>query len=280
MGKKHITLRNILNDTANGVDRAHKLSITIFVISNIFLIDGWLYPITDSWHIAEWLKDLIVAVIDAGWYFLIFTGVKRGLDMAFIRKNQKYDVAGEWYHVHIPEMLGRLDPTRQKLSAGTTRISRNMYDFTFSGENHYYILMKERDTEIVVEDIGAHVTKWYSKVTKLSEENNFDLLELYKVEAGRAQMVDLQKCPCCNHKFSLPVQVREADVLRYGIHKYDFVTDESGRCVMISGEYSDCWPSLKSGRIYLYRTREERDARIREYFLAAKTVLPLEENIG
>ena len=166
--------------------------------------------------------------------------------------------------MHIPHYLGKEDYSQEKLSAGTTTISRDMKDFTFVGNNEKYYMLNGK-----LVSKNENSTHWYTKATKLSDENDFDLIEIYEAKTKGTPIKTFDACPYCKTQFASPVQIQEAERFRHGIHKFDIV-ETNGKCVQIKGEYSDCWPSLKNGELILYRSEKERDERIKLFFEEAE----------
>ena len=79
----------------------------------------------------------------------------------------------------------------------------------------------------------------------------------------------MKSCPCCYSEFETPIEIQEAEKFRHGIHKIDIITEDN-KVVSMRGEYIDCWPSLKHGEILFFKTEEERDACIKEFFETAE----------
>ena len=45
---------------------------------------------------------------------------------------------------------------------------------------------------------------------------------------------------------------------------------KNGKCDKIEADFTDCWPSLKNGDLFFFRTEQERNEFIKEYFLTAE----------
>lgn len=255
-------MKQINNHTANAIGKIHGTTFSVFLIANLIitaLLDGELFPILQKVPNA-WLV-IISAIIDATLYAFIYAIVKKLFDIALIKSNKKMDVAGRWYHVHVPRFLGEIDYTAQRLSAGYTDISRELYDFTFDGHNQHFKLI-----EGVIMPLGDYTTHWFSKATKFADLNEFDLIEIYEAESKGKSIKTLDFCPCCKSKFDAPVPVSESENFRYGIHTYKFVGGINGECEKIEADFTDCWPSLKNGDLFFFRTEQERNKFMEQYF--------------
>lgn len=254
-------MKKINNLTSNAVASVHTLTFTIFFIIDAVLNEV-LYPFLEKELSSDALRIFITAVIAAFLYSALYVVIKKIYDFVKIKSQKKFDISGKWYHVHIPNEFGKVDYSKDKLRAGEVLISRDMYDFTFVGDNFYYYLDKNGT---LVPD-HSDDTRWYTKSSKLSDENDFDIIEIYEAQTKNVAVKTLKECPCCRTRFDTPKTITEAEKFRHGIHKYDLIIDENGACKEIRGEFSDCWPSLKCGEIILYRDPKFRDERIIEYF--------------
>lgn len=254
-------MRKINNPTSNAVASIHTITFTVFFIIDAVL-NELLYPYLERELSSDALRIFITAVIAAFLYSALYVVIKKLYDYFCIKRERKYDISGKWYHVHIPNTLGRVDYTKDKLRAGEVLISRDMFDFTFVGDNFYYF---SDDNGNLVQD-HSDDTRWYTKSSKLSDENDFDIIEIYEAKTKNTAVNTLKECPCCRTRFEAPKTITEAEKFRHGIHKFDFIVNENGVCDEIRGEFSDCWPSLKCGEIILYRDKQSRDERINEYF--------------
>ena len=254
-------MKNIVNKTANTVATLHGTTFTVFFIIDTVL-NEFLYPYMEKHLTSDALRVFITAVIAAFLYSAIYFVVKAIYDGIILKKDKKMDIAGKWYHVHIPHVFGRVDYSKKKLRAGVTVISRELYDFTFVGDNYYSL--KDASGNLIEDH--SDDTRWYTKTSKLSEINDFDMIEIYEAKTKNAVVTDVKECPCCRTKFDQPKRIQEAERFRHGIHKFDMILDENGKCNKIVGEFSDCWPSLKSGDLILFRNKEERDQYVTQYF--------------
>ncbi|MBQ7369632.1 MAG: hypothetical protein IJW58_01505 [Clostridia bacterium] len=255
-------MKQLNNSTAGAVSKIHALAFTLFFIVEQVLSE-YAYPFFES-KLEKPLYILISAIISAVLYTFLAWIITTIYNFVITSKNKKLKIDGVWYHVHIPHLMGEEDYTQKRVSAGTTKVSRNLLDFTFVGNNERCYLGD--DGKLLFKNENA--THWYTKATKLSDENDFDIIEIYeaKTKGNPTRLVD--SCPCCQTKFKTPIEVTEAEKYRYGIHKIDIV-QENGKTYMRS-DYSDCWPSLKTGELLFFRTQEERDERILEFFENAK----------
>ncbi len=122
-------------------------------------------------------------------------------------------------------------------------------------------------------------THWYTRATKLSDENDFDIIQIFEARTKRNAHTLISQCPCCNTLFDEPVDIEEASFFRHGIHKLKLVVGADGKCRKINGEYSDSWPSLKRGDILFFRDEKERDAVAEQYFIEAKKRSAIKEQI-
>ena len=197
-------------------------------------------------------------------YSILFFVVKLIYDFILKKKNDKLLIEGVWYHVHIPCYMGMEDYSYNQLSCGTTRVTRKLFDFTFVGDNRKFLLC---EGQIVKKD--QNTTHWYTKATKISDENDFDIIQVYEARTTGTQQKEIKECPCCKSKFEEPVIIQEAERFRHGIHKISII-DTDPKHIMMQAEYSDCYPSFKSGMLLFYRTEKERDDRVKEFFACAK----------
>ena len=261
-------MKQITNHTANAVAKIHGTTISVFLIANMFVgsfLNGELFPQLLSTISPTWLT-LIGAIIDATLYTGIFYLVRFIFDFILVKKNKKLDIAGRWYHVHVPRSLGELDYSAIRLSAGYTDISRNLYDFTFDGHNKHF---KYINGEVI--SINDYSTHWFTKAMKFADLNEFDLIEIYEADSKGKSIKQLDRCPCCKTDFATPVQISDSENFRYGIHTFKFIDNgNDGKCDKIEAEFTDCWPSLKNGDLHFFRTEKERDEFIKEYFITAE----------
>lgn len=255
-------MKQLKNTSAEALTAIHGLSFTVFFIIEQ-LLDELAYPYLAT-HLAKPLFIAISAIIAAGLYAGLFLLIRWLYNAVIVRSNARMNIEGLWYHVHIPHRMGEEDYTQARLSAGTTTVSRDLLDFTLRGDNER--CYQQPDGSLLFKRENA--THWYTKATKLSDENDFDLIEVYEAKTKGEPVRQVNECPCCRTRFDTPVILTEAEPFRHGVHKIDIKT-ENGVTVM-QGEYSDCWPSLKTGEIFFYRTRQERDERIRRFFADAE----------
>ncbi|MBQ8885553.1 MAG: hypothetical protein IJY62_04220 [Clostridia bacterium] len=260
-------MKNISNRSASAVAKIHSLAFTLFFIFDT-LLNEFLYPVLERELSSRALRIFITAVIAASLYAALYALLRVGYDFISAKRDKKLNIGGTWYHVHIPHNLDREDYSKNELRAGVTKISRDLYDFTFVANNYYYSLNPDGSLKVDHRDD----THWYTKATKLSDENDFDLIQIYEAKTKNNAKTKLASCPCCQTQFSEPLEIALAEKFRHGIHKLDII-EEDGRFakpMKITGEFSDCWPSLKSGDILFFRNEQERDERIREFFENAK----------
>lgn len=257
-------MKNLNNSTAGVISKIHGLTFTVFFIIEQ-LLSEFLYPFLQE-NTTKAVYIAISAIIAACLYGVLYIIVSFLFDLSLKRKDKRLYIEGQWYHVHIPHFMGKEDYTQKRLSVGTTTISRNLMDFTFVGNNIrcYY-------TDDKLDFKQENPTHWYTKATKLSDENDFDLIEIYEAKTQGNPVISVESCPCCRTKFNQPIEITEAEKFRHGIHKFDIKT-ENGK-TYIKGEYSDCWPSLKTGELYFYRTEQERDQRVREFLSKQKKII-------
>ena len=260
-------MKKINNLTSNVVTKVHALTFTVFFIIDAVLNELF-YPFLEKELSSDALRIFITAVIAAFLYSALYVIIKKTYDFVCIKRERKYDISGKWYHVHIPNMFGKVDYSKDKLRSGEVLITRDMYDFTFVGDNFYYLLDENFN---LIQD-HSDDTRWYTKASKLSDENDFDIIEIYEAKTKNNAVNKLKECPCCRTRFETPKTITEAEKFRHGIHKFDFITDEKGICNEIRGEFSDCWPSFKCGEIILYRDSKRRDEKIKEYFKAKNNI--------
>ncbi len=255
-------MKDVHNNTAIIVSEIHGITFTVFFIIEKVLGE-FVYP-----YLLRYLSKLLVifisAVIAAVLYTALYFVIRKIYDLILVTRNKKLKIEGTWYHVHIPHYLGKEDYSQEKISAGITTVSRVFTDFTFVGNNEkFYIL----NGKLVSKSENA--THWYTKATKLSDDNDFDIIEIYEASTKGNPVKRIRACPYCKKEFDKPVEIQEAERFRHGIHKIDIV-ETGGVCTRMNAEYSDCWPSLKNGELLFYRTKEERDERIRLFFEEAE----------
>ncbi len=223
-------MKKLTNHTAKVVGSIHALAFTVFYIIEKLLAE-FVYP---------WMQDVlgkalyvVITILVAPFLYKgLASLVQMGYDKHLVKSNPKLNISGDWYHVHIPHYMGNVDYSMGRLSVGKTTISRQFSDFTFVGNNQrcYW-----QDGKIVLGEQNS--THWYTKATKLSDENDFDLIEIYEAKTKGTPMVTVDKCPCCQTAFDTPVQLAEAENYRHGIHKLNIVTE--GGTTYLKGEYSD-----------------------------------------
>ncbi len=255
-------MKKIKNTSAITVSAIHGLAFTVFFVLEQFLSE-LVYPYLEN-HIPKALYIAISAVVAALLYSVTYTVIHKIYERFLIKNDTRLKIDGTWYHVHIPHYMGREDYTQVRLSVGKTTVSRDLMDFTFVGNNER--CYQNEDGSLLLKTENA--THWYTKATKLSDENDFDLIEIYEAKTMGNPTIEVEACPCCKTKFETPIEITEAERFRHGIHKINIVEDEGNS--YLKGEYSDCWPSLKTGEIYFYRTIKERDEKIYEFFNNAK----------
>ncbi|MBQ8685939.1 MAG: hypothetical protein IJ514_07195 [Clostridia bacterium] len=254
-------MKNVNNTSASTLSKIHGIAFTVFFIIEQILSE-LVYPYLET-VISKPLYIAISAVVAAVLYSALFFVVRAVYDFMLTRKDKRLQIDGLWYHVHIPHYMGKEDYSQVRLSVGTTTVSRDLLDFTFVGNNERCYM-----TDGKLDIRSENATHWYTKATKLSDENDFDIIEIYEAQTRGNPTISVESCPCCRTKFETPVELSEAERFRHGIHKID-VKQENGK-TYLKGEYSDCWPSLKTGELFWYRTAEERDEKAREFFEAAE----------
>ena len=255
-------MKDISNSTANAVTAIHGLTFTVFFILDSIL-NEFFYPFLQR-EVNKVVAIAISAIIAAVLYFLVLTIVKKIYDFVLCKKDLRLSIDGMWYHVHIPRHMGKEDYSYEQLSCGETRVSRNLYDFTFVGDNCKFSV---RNGELIKREDNA--THWYTKATKLSDENDFDIVEIYEAKTTSASTKKINSCPFCKSSFDEPIDIQVAEKFRHGIHKIDIITTNPNN-IKMRAEYSDCYPSFKSGTLLFYRTEAERDERVKQFFLDAE----------
>ncbi|MBO5247813.1 MAG: hypothetical protein J6B54_00755 [Clostridia bacterium] len=254
------------NHNADFVEKIHGIAFAFFVLIKA-LLDYWIFPLLPD---ISWVKILVVALVDIGLYGSLYFLVKLVYNKLIERDDRFRNFNGTWYHVHIPYTLGEVDHTRDILRAGKTVIHRDLYDFSFEGTNFGFSV---DDQGNVVCD-GHNPTRWNTVISELStsRETVHDVIQIYKAQTDSRQVVHTNICPCCKQEFGRTLDITEADPSRYGVHKIRMVLDDVGegakgqRCDVLECEYSDCWPSLKTGKLLIFRRKADRDAKIKEYF--------------
>lgn len=258
-------INGIKNHTAQTIALVHSLSFGIFEVLYI-LLDYFL-----GMYLPDMLWGKLLEAIFCGCaYWCIYKIVKLVVEKMWISKKTKYKIEGIWHHVHIPHTWDE-----KKLSAGKTTIKREVNDFTFSGENFHYNV---EGGKAVRKGIDTR-TEWYTETSEICDDNNeMDIIEIYKAVSGEVQKIPSNECPLC--KCKLPEdkeRPEQAGRIRHGIHIYKIKKDKDE----IVCQYSDCYPSLKSGVLYLYKDEARRDERIMEYFeTQAQIMQKLEESLA
>lgn len=251
------------NKTAGAIAGIHGLTFTLFVIVQAVLSEI-LYPILQQQITIKALFIGIEAVISAILYVVLNKYVVRPIyDFIILKENKNMKIKGHWYHVHIPTLLnGEDDLSLNRLRGGETEINRDLYDFTLRAQNWY--LFPDDNGKIC--ENRSNTTRWQTKATYSSDMNDMDIIEIYEANTTAQQAHTFETCPCCKTTFDKPLDIPIANQHRYGVHKFDVEMDDKGRVVKIVGTFSDCWPSLKIGNLYLFKTEQERDERVRKYF--------------
>jgi len=266
-------MKNIKNSTASTVSSIHGITFTVFFIVDSVL-NEFFYPFLEN-NTPKALAISITGVIAAVLYSVIYFICSAIYKFVIIKRDKKFNIDGTWYHVHIPKQFSgdRYDYTQNQLSCGITKVSRNLYDFTFVGNNEKYYI---KDNELKVK--SENTTHWYTKSTRLSEENDFDIIEIYEAKTSGTPRRLLKSCPCCKTQFENSIEIQEAEKFRHGVHKIQIFYNEDANHMYMKAEYSDCWPSFKYGEVLFFRTEKERDDRIRQFFEEAQ-IWKTENNI-
>ena len=248
----------IKNHTASAITTVHAISFAIFDVGYIILDRFLKIYLPDIW----W-GDVLKAIFVAGAYIVIYQLVKCVYNRFISYSNPKFDIEGKWYHVHIPnDFFNNNIINRASLSAGITRIRRDLNDFTFSSENYDFTVETDFEGNMTVKSNGRLRTSWWTETSEICEGNDMDIVEIYKAHSERRQNIEIDECPVCHSKFEDKIILEEASDHRFGIHLYKIDTEKG----LIVCDYSDCFPSLKSGKMYLYKNKEDRDNKIIEYF--------------
>lgn len=257
------TVNKLENKTASVIAAIHGITFTLFVIVQAVLSEV-LYPILQAQITIKALFIGMEAVISAILYGVLNKLVVTPIyDAVILKKNKNLKIGGHWYHVHIPTLLnGEDDLSLTRLRGGETEIHRDFYDFTFRAQNWY--LYPDCDGKVC--ENRSNTTRWVTKSSYTCGDNEMDIIEIYEANTTAQQASKYDVCPCCKTNFESPVEIHVANQHRYGVHKFDVELDDKARVKKIVGTFSDCWPSLKIGNIYFFKTEEERDARVRQYF--------------
>lgn len=253
------------NHNADFVEKIHGIAFAFFVLIKA-LLDFWLFPLLPE---ISWVKILVVALVDIGLYSSLYFLVKWVYNKSIARDDRFRNLKGTWYHVHIPYTLGDVDYNRSTLRAGKTTISRDLYDFTFEGTNWSY--SADEQGEIICNEHNP--TRWNTVISELStsRETSHDVIQIYRATTDSRQVVHTNICPCCKQEFNGTIDIDEAEPSRYGVHKLRMIVEDApdGKhrtCERIECDYSDCWPSLKIGKLLIFKNKKDRDAKIKEYF--------------
>lgn len=277
---KNTRIEDIKNHTADTIEKVHAWTFTLFDIFVCILLDK---VVLERFLPDSLWAEFIRAVAFAGGYYLIYLAIRFFLK---VTTQSKHPFEGKWYHVHIPNDALAADQARiERLSAGITHVARNLNDFTFVANNYRYTvdadgnllvriresLCREKEDEVFyrtdpkgneIKVLADAVTEWHTETSELCDGNEWDLVEIYKATSEEQQTLTIHECPTCGRRYGTPKVVEEAPRSRYGIHLYS-VKDNGNQLVCT---YSDCWPSLKSGKLYMFRSRSDRDAKIKEFF--------------
>lgn len=255
-------MKQLKNASAEAQSAIHGIAFTVFFIIEQ-LLSEFLYPYLET-HIAKPLYLAISAVVAAVLYSGLFFTIRLLYNLIVLMKDKRMRIGGVWYHVHVPYCMGKEDYTQERLSIGTTTVSRVLKDFYFDGENKPQDIRSSGSSSA---DDSIPGTRWHTKAI-MSDENDFDIIEVYEATTKGEPTRRVDSCPCCKTKFSTPITLTEAEKHRYGVHLLRIKVKDGA--MMMQGEYSDCWPSLKTGAIFFYRTKEERDERVQRFFAAAE----------
>ena len=245
---------DIKNHTADAIENVHNLTFIAF--------ESLVYIILDRIVFSRILPDtvwseILRAIIIAFGYIFLYKIVKKIYSKCIIKKHPIFNIDGDkWYHVHIPNSIGE-NQVIESLSAGTTSISRNLNDFTFKASNYRYAV---KDGNVVKIREEA-TTTWCTETSEICDSNENHIIEVYRASSDGYMTTEIHNCPVCNRTFTRPKTIEETQQFRYGIHLYRIINENKIICT-----YSDCWPSLKSGKLYLYRNKEERDRKIKRFF--------------
>ena len=258
------SIKKRVNHTVGIITHVHSLTFTIFFIIEKIL-ESYVYPL-----IPDGLsKQILITVIAAGLYYVLFLVVKVSTDKVIDRFKKQFDICGVWHHVHIPHlhMKGEIDYSRERLRCGMTIIDRDLYDFSLEAVNHNYWVQDDA----VINDTDS-ATRWNSIISEISEtsESPYDFIEIYRAETNENARLDITTCPCCGITHNPPLTIHEADRSRYGIHKLKIDLESYNpklRCyTRIYADYCDCGTSIKTGELWLYKSERDRDNRIKKYF--------------
>lgn len=260
--RKFSDVEKIKNHTAETIEKVHVCTFFVFDALVYILFDRVvLSRVLSKYEILDTaLGDVIGFIVFGVGYTVIFCIVKKIFNRCIAKNHPRFDIEGLWYHVHIPNRLGENSSVKEPISAGTVEVSRDLNDFTFSACNFKYTVKDGAVFQIQREKN----TKWWTETSEICESNDFQIVEVYKASSEGKQTVKVEKCPVCGESFKEAREVEEATEYRYGIHLYDL--NESKSKGKIVCKYSDCWPSRKSGNLFMYRSEAERDAKIMEYF--------------
>ena len=158
--------------------------------------------------------------------------------LAWEEKNRAFDIGGTWYHVHLNDKI------RDYIRIGTVEVRQDFAPQTYGqlrldGEN--FGVEEVNPDGSLVEDWEQH-SRFYGD---------------YKLEpGGKIFGIFFVKRNFDTGHFG-GQQVSEGE--KRGIH--DFMVRPGDKPTeKITGEFHDEAPSQKHGRIYLFRSREERDA--------------------
>ena len=273
--------KKIKNHTADAIEFVHDISFALFDIIICLALDSL---VLDKFLPNSIWGEIIRAIAFAGGYYLIVFIVKFFFEKTS-KKTHSFD--GTWYHVHIPDTtLIEGQQNIVTLSAGTTLVSKNLNDFTFEAQNYKYTIDKDYNI-IVLDDSGARYiekdngyfspidqtrkncevylepsTRWWTETSEIVDEIGIDIVEVYRAESAENPTIAIQQCPVCKRRYTSVRTIDEAPRTRYGIHMYKMESDNN--CIVCS--YSDCWPSLKAGKLYLFRDKQVRDDKIKNFF--------------
>ena len=268
-------MKKIKNNTAVTIVWLHGITLTLLSFLNP-VFSQVLFPYFATLLNNQVLSILLDAVVSGVIYTLIYQIAKLVYEIIIFKiKDKRLDLSGKWYHLHIPYAFDEIDYNKRVLRAGVTEITREYFDYTFMGDN--YSLEGTENGEVTKNE--QNPTHWYTRATKLSDENDFDIIQIFEAKTRRNAHTLISQCPCCNTHFDEPVDIEEASFFRHGIHKLKLVVDTDGKCRRINGEYSDSWPSLKRGDILFFRNEADRDDVAEQYFAEAKRLATKKEQV-
>ena len=153
-------------------------------------------------------------------------------------EHKEFDISGSWYHVHLS------DDDESYIRVGTIKIEQ---DFT---PNNYKDLIMEgynfnvdyySASENTLHENKMKSSKFTGEYTLKENGEIFGIFNSKRMFSSKFNNLEVQKG------------------VKRGIHDFSLITDFDGYTNCIEGEFHDEAPSPKSGRIFLFRSVDDRN---------------------